>query len=183
MVLFVPALLDLPVVDDYRIASLTPDESRTHVQTRSARSYELPGAGCEDEVSVAAQEPRHGGECIEPGRGTLGMGERVAHAEDDIEGRGAVETVGQLVPADAQRAQRDTVLLRELMGPARHRSARVCRCHVQAERGQTHRELPGATRAVENARFRGKPFDQVTERSDRACGSQLPFGHQPLKNL
>jgi len=159
MVLFVPALLDLPVIDDDRIASLTPDESMTHVQTRSTRSYELPGAGCEDEASVATQEPRHGGECIEPSRRTLGMGERVAHAEDHIEGRGPIETSGQLIPADAQRAQRDTMLLRELMGPAHHRSARVCRHHVQAERSQTHRELPGATRAVENARFRGKPFD------------------------
>ncbi|MDX3526927.1 hypothetical protein P1P75_10845 [Streptomyces sp. ID05-39B] len=36
------------------------------------------------------------------------MGERVAHAEDHIEGRGPIETIGQLIPADAQRAQPDT---------------------------------------------------------------------------
>jgi hypothetical protein len=53
--LLVPALLNLPVVDDDRIAATTPDEPITDVHTRAIGSYELPVAGREHETSAALQ--------------------------------------------------------------------------------------------------------------------------------
>jgi hypothetical protein len=160
MVLLLPALLDLPLVDDERVPATTPNEPITHIHTRAIGPDELPVAGREHEAPAASQQLSHGGQCGEATRGALGVMERVAHAEHHVERR-RIEVVGQLIPAGRKRPHRDAVLCSELLGPAHHPSARVGRDNVQAETCQADRELPGAACAVENTRVGRKRLHKV----------------------
>jgi hypothetical protein len=101
----------------------------------------------EHKASARLQQPRHRFQSGQAPGCALGVPERVADAEDQIE-RGVLQVVGQLVPARAEGSKRNTLLAGGLLGPANHPITGVCGDHVKAKTRETDSELAGSTRAV-----------------------------------
>ena len=105
---------------------------------------------------------------VAPGWLVLGVGERVAHAQDDVEVAGRREVVPRAdLRGDAERARASD-----------HRRADVGGGHVVAGAGEPGGQHPDPARAVEHAR--GRLRQPRRERRDVALRRQERLGDEEL---